>query len=75
MVPLPLEAKLSWPGFDLASSISSFMSLTGSMGLTTRTLGTSATWMIGAKSLIGSYGSFESDGPIECVLLVAISRV
>ena len=75
MVPLPLEAKLSWPGFDFASAISSFKSLTGSMGLTTRTFGTSATWMMGAKSLIGSYGVLDNVGPIEWVLVVAISSV
>ena len=55
-LPLPEEAKLSSPGFSLTSAISSATEWTSTSGLTTSTLGTVATSVTGAKSLIGSKG-------------------
>ena len=55
--PMPAEPKVSLPGFDLASAISSCTFFTPSAGFTTSTLGWSATRITGAKSLIGSNGN------------------
>ncbi len=42
-LPVPDEAKLSSPGRERASAISSFIDLTGSAGATTSTSGADAT--------------------------------
>ena len=75
-VPLPDDAKLICPGLSLASLIRSETELTGSAGLTTRTLGTPATSTTGAKSLTWSYGIFEYRlGLMAWVPTVPISSV
>ncbi len=53
-MPTPLEAKLSWPGFALASATSSFTDLAGRSLVTTSTVGAIPSSVIGAKSRIGS---------------------
>ena len=54
IVPLPLEAKLSVPGFALAAAISSLTLAMPRRGLMTRMLGLSASSAIGVKSRSGS---------------------
>ena len=58
-VPLPGEPKLSLPGFAFACATSCDTELTGRAGLTTRMVSPEAAIVIGAKSLIGSNGSFS----------------
>jgi hypothetical protein len=53
-VPAPAEAKLSDPGFARASAISSLIEPAASEGVTSVTLGTSASGAIGANALTGS---------------------
>ena len=52
--PTPAEAKVSLPGCDLASAISSFTEFAGRLGVTTRISGSVAIIVTGAKSLIVS---------------------
>ena len=60
-VPLPLEAMLIFPGFAFAYAIKSFTELilffSANDTFNTRTLGSSATKVIGKKSLTESNGS------------------
>src|SRR6185503_2154372 len=49
-VPLPEEAKLIWPGLDLASAMNSLTVLAGTAGCTSMTFGTRATSATDAKS-------------------------
>jgi hypothetical protein len=51
---MPPVAKLSWPGRDFASAITSFSDLTGTDGLTTMSSGLCTTRTTVAKSLSGS---------------------
>ena len=51
-------AKLSWPGFALASAMSSRTSFIGNEGLATRMDGEVATQVSAVKSFTGSKGSF-----------------
>ena len=51
---MPGDAKVSLPGSDLASAMNSCIVFTGSVGLTTNTLGTDITLVIGWKSFTGS---------------------
>ena len=53
-VPTPPEPKLSLPGFLRASSMSSFIVLTGTEGCTTSTLRVNASHVTGARSFSGS---------------------
>ena len=53
-LPCPEEAKLTWPGFDFASAMSSLMFFTGSEGFTTTSSGPCESWMIGVMSATGS---------------------
>ena len=62
-MPLPLDAMLSLPGLRASRSgsgrrTSLMPSACAFAGFITSTLGTPATSVIGAKSLIGSYGIF-----------------
>jgi hypothetical protein len=52
--PTPAEAKLSLPGWALASAISSFMSPAGTLLATTSISGTVVTSVTGAKSFATS---------------------
>ena len=54
MPPTPEEAKLSFPGWALASAISSFMSPAGTLLATTRISGNVVTGVTGAKSFVTS---------------------
>src|SRR3954451_1537036 len=56
-LPLPIEPKLSLPGWDLPYSMNSLTVFTGSEGFTTRYNGVVKNIDTGAKSLVGSYGS------------------
>ena len=58
-VPVPLEPKLSSFGRAFASAIKSFSDFTGNEGCTSNRFGPEATSVIGAISLIGSYGSWR----------------
>ena len=58
-LPTPDEPKLSWPGFCFASAINSLTDFAPSEGDTSSRLVLTAIWLAGAKSLTGSYGSFE----------------
>ena len=58
MLPLPLEAKVSSPGFALASAISSRTELAGTEGLITSRIVALPTSVTGTKSRAGLYGSF-----------------
>ena len=55
--PVPGEAKVYLPGLALASATNSCMVLAGTLGCTTKTLGTLITLVMGAKSFTASYGS------------------
>ena len=57
-VPLPFEPQASLPGSFLASAARSATVLAGVLALITRTLGTIAIVVTGAKSFLTSYGSF-----------------
>jgi hypothetical protein len=75
-VPVPEDAKLIWPGRPLASATRSFTVRTGSDGCTTMRLVSDAIRVTGAKSLIGSYGSFGLRfGLMPCVVLVPMKIV
>ena len=56
----PGAAKLYLPGFALMRADSSLTVLAGTSGCTVRTLGDTAILLIGAKSLIGSYGTLAN---------------
>ena len=58
LVPAPPDAKESFPGLARASAMSSCTVFTGTSLLTTRTLGVKQSCEIGAKSRIGSNGTF-----------------
>ena len=57
-VPLPAEPKLKRFGLTLSSSTSSRTELTLRLGCTISMFGSVASIVMGAKSLMGSYGSF-----------------
>ncbi len=53
-LPGPMEAKLSWPGFALASATNSFTECAGTAAFTTITTGESTIIPIGANDVRGS---------------------
>src|SRR5262249_1225859 len=74
--PLPFEAKLRPPGFDLASATSSETERAGRSGGTASSCGKPHISVIGRKSLIGSYGSVGySDTLAAWVAALAWNRV
>jgi len=54
MLPGPALQKLSSPGRDFTSAMNSLKFFAGTAGLTSSTLIERASWLIEAKSLIGS---------------------
>jgi hypothetical protein len=60
VLPTPGAAKLYLPGLARITAINSCMVLAGTDGCTLTTLGETATMLMGAKSLIGSYGTLEN---------------
>src|SRR6266705_219421 len=74
-VPMPADAKLSWPGRCLAYAISSATDFTGSEGCTTSTFASDAACVIGAKSRSGSYGTFLYMTGLIASVLAAIRIV
>ena len=62
--PLPVEAKVIFPGFFLARAIYSLKFFTPSSGITTKTFGKVTPIVRGAKSFCGSYGNFMRCGAI-----------
>ena len=58
--PLPIDAKLYFPGFFFSSATSSSTELTPRSVLTASTLGWVTSWVMGAMSLRGSYGRFAN---------------
>ena len=64
-MPWPTEPKVSFFGDFFASAMNSFTDFTGRLAGTTMTKGTSATRLIGAKSLTGlKSGFFDRCGPM-----------
>jgi hypothetical protein len=75
-VPLPLEPKLYLPGLARNNAMNSGRLRTPSVAGTTITPLVRATSTIGTKSRATSYGSLLlNDGPMECVLPVAMRSV
>src|SRR6185436_14697932 len=74
-VPLPGDAKLTSPGLAFAAATRSASVLYGDCAGTTMTSGALATRPIGARSLTGSYGSFEYRVGLIARLLVWPSTI
>ena len=57
VLPVPADAKVSWPGLALASATSSFTLFAGNEGVTASRLTAMPSGVMGLKSRTGSYGS------------------
>ena len=66
---MPADANVSWPGWRMASAISSFTDVTGTDGWQTTIFGPAAASEMNVKSFSVSKGSFAYKlGAMACVL-------
>src|SRR6267142_2855895 len=78
VAPVPEEENAYWSGFARSKAMNSFAFAAGKEGFVTRAKGVSAIRLTGAKSFIGSYGTFcrlgmMESGPLEAASSAAIS--
>ena len=56
-LPTPAQPQINWPGFCLASAMSSFTEWAGTLGWTVSEFGPLPSFAIGVKDFTGSNGS------------------